>query len=104
MTASNGATQVGNEVTDLIAALHAGEITLDEVAERFRQYSWPRRATTPKTSYADLAAAEQEDPDPYIPGSYDDVVGAYDRGMLTDTQYSVLTEAIAESRSGNEMH
>jgi len=45
-----------------------------------------------------MAAAEQEDPDPYIPGSHDDVVAAYYRGQLTDAQYETLVNAIAEAR------
>jgi hypothetical protein len=49
-----------------------------------------------------MAAAELEDPDPYIPGSYDDVVAAYDRGRLTDAQYETLVDVIAEARRTEE--
>jgi len=49
-----------------------------------------------------MAAAELEDPEPYIPGSYDDVVAAYDRGRLTDVQYQILVDAIAEARRAEE--
>jgi len=45
----------------------------------------------------DLAAAALRDPEPDIPGSFDDVVAAYDRGELTHSQYRVLAEAVAES-------
>lgn len=50
----------------------------------------------------EMAATELEDPDPYIPGSYDDVVAAYDRGRLTDVQYETLVNAIAEARRTEE--
>jgi hypothetical protein len=44
-----------------------------------------------------MAIAEQEDPDPYISGSYDDVVVAHSRGRLTDSEYETLVDAIAEA-------
>jgi len=44
------------------------------------------------------AIEELQDPDPYIPGSYDDVVAAYDLGHLTDAQYAVLVDAIAAAQ------
>ena len=50
----------------------------------------------------ELAAAELEDPEPYIPGSYDDVAAAYHGGRLTDEQYAVLSEAIAEAQRAED--
>lgn len=93
---------MSNEVTRLLDALHDGSMTLNEVAERFRSRTWPHRLEPQPNSYLEMAAAELEDPDPYIPGSYDDVVAAYDRGRLTDAQYAVLVTAIAESRRVSE--
>ena len=89
---------MSNEVLQLLDALHDGSMTLAEVAERFRHRSWPHRVRPRPSSYLEMAAAEQEDPDPYIPGSYDDVVAAYDRGRLTDAEYETLVDAIAEAR------
>ena len=86
-----------NEVTDLLDALHQGSMTLDEVAERFRHRSWPARKRSQPRSFLEAAAVDMEDPDPYIPGSYDDVLAAYDRGQLTDGQYAVLAKAIADA-------
>jgi hypothetical protein len=86
-----------NEITELLDALHQGTMSLDEVAGRFRNRSWPSRERPQPGSFLDAAAVDLEDPDPYTPGSYDDVVAAYDRGQLTNTQYAVLVEAIAES-------
>jgi hypothetical protein len=87
-----------NEVSDLLDALHEGTLSLEEVAERFRHRKWPRRQEQTPASLHDLATAELEDPDPYIPGSYDDVVLAYDQHRLTDEQYAELAEAIAQAQ------
>jgi len=46
----------------------------------------------------ELAERAQQDPEPDVPGSFDDVVAAYDRGELTRDQYRILAEAVAESR------
>src|SRR5258708_4030327 len=84
-----------SEVDGLIAALRSGSLTLSDVAERFRHRSWPRtRRTAPQTA---LELAEQQDPEPDVPGSYDDLTAAYDRGHLTPEQYDLLSEAVADS-------
>lgn len=86
-----------SEVIDMLAALRDGATSLNEVAERFRNRKWPRRETVRPSTYLEAAARAQEDPDPYIPGSFDDVAGAYHRGELSDEQYEVLAQAMAES-------
>lgn len=85
------------EVTDLIAALRTGVMSLDEVADRFRHRTWARTKRPAPVSYRELAAAAQLDPEADVPGSYDDVTAAYDRGELTASQYDVLSEAVADS-------
>jgi hypothetical protein len=87
-----------SEVDTLIQSLRDGSMTLDEVARRFRERSWPRRTTPLPKSYLELAAAAQEDPEPYISGSFDDVSAAHQDGRLTDDEYEVLSEAVAESK------
>ena len=83
------------EVAELLAALRAGRLTLDEVAERFRRKSWPTaRRPVPRT-YAEIAA--QQDVDVDVPGSFDEVVAAYDRGELTREQYRALAHAVADA-------
>jgi hypothetical protein len=84
-----------SEVTDLIAALQAGSLTLDEVAERFRRRSWPRTRRPAPTTATEMA--ESLDPPPDVPGSYDDLTAAYDRKQITWEQYRTLVEAAAES-------
>jgi len=91
-----------SDVTDLITALREGSMSLDEVASRFRARSWPRRMKTAPATYLELAAAAQQDPDPYVPGSFDDVLAAYDRGELSREQYRVLAEAVAESKRAED--
>ena len=91
-----------SEVDSLIQSLRNGSMTLDEVARRFRERSWPRRTTPPPKSYLELAAAAQEDPEPYIPGSFDDVSAALQDGRLTDDEYEVLSEAVAESKRAED--
>ena len=93
---------MSTEVTALIDALRDGTLTLDQVAERFRQRSWPRRSTPLPTSYLERATAAEEDPEPYVPDSFDDVVAAYDLGRVTDEEYAVLSEAVAESKRAED--
>ena len=91
-----------SEVSDLIRALRDGTMTLDEVAEHFRARKWPRRRRPPPTSYLEMAARAQEDPEPYVPGSFDDVTDAYDRGDLSLSEYRILSEAVAESKRAED--
>lgn len=88
---------MSNEVNDLLNALRDGAMSIDEVARQFRERAWPRRRETEPTNYIELAIQAQQDPEPYVPGSYDDVAAAYHRGDLTLQQYDVLAHAIAES-------
>ncbi len=88
---------MSSEVTELITALQNGHMTLEEVADRFRERPWPRRNTEKAANYLDLAAAAERDPDPYLKGSFDDVAAAFHRGEISDLQYEVLARAMAES-------
>lgn len=88
---------MSTEVTELIGALQNGSMTLEEVADRFRERSWPRRNTEKADTYLDLAAAAERDPDPYLEDSFDDVAAAFHRGELSDIQYEILAQAMAES-------
>lgn len=88
---------MSNEVLDLITALRDGKMSLDEVAQRFRTRSWPRRNIKKGQDYIDLAAASQTDPEPYLEGSFDDVAAAFHRGDISDDEYEALAQAMAES-------
>jgi hypothetical protein len=84
-----------HEVTGLLAALRAGSMSIDEVAVRFRQRSWPATRRPLPTTYEEMA--EQQDPPADVPGSFDDVTAAYDRGEITWEQYRTLAHAVADS-------
>lgn len=86
-----------SEVADLLIALRNGALSLEEVAARFRHHAWPDERNPAPQNYRDLSLAAQQDPDPEVPGSFDDVVAAYDRGEITREQYRTLVEAAAES-------
>ena len=45
-----------NEVVDLLIALRDSSMSLSEVADRFRDRSWPRRDDPEPTTYLELAA------------------------------------------------
>jgi len=91
-----------NDVTDLIAALREGSMSLDEIASRFRERSWPRRRRPAPGSYLEMAEAAQDDPEPYVPGSFDDIAAAHQQHQITDAEYSVLSDAVAESKRAED--
>lgn len=85
-----------SEVTDLIDAYRAGELTLDELAQRFHDRVWP----TPRAaaqSAGELYQRELEDPDPAAEGSFDEVVNAYHAGQITGDEYKALARAVTEA-------
>jgi hypothetical protein len=91
-----------SEVTDLIAALRAGTMSLEEVARRFRERSWPDPPRPEPQTESEVTARLMNDPDPYIPGSFDDVNLAYDRQELTEQEYRVLARAATEAMDAED--
>jgi hypothetical protein len=88
---------MSNEIVDLLAALKNGSLSLEQVAQLFRERTWPRTRPNRPATYLEAAARAEDDPDPYVPGSFDDVAAAFHRGDLTRNQYRILAEAAAES-------
>jgi hypothetical protein len=88
---------VSTEVTELIDALKRGSISVSEVARRFRERSWPSTRGPKPETYLERAAAAAADPDPLVPGSFDEVAAAYHRGDISIDDYRTLAEAAAES-------
>ncbi len=86
-----------SDIADLIVALRTGALSLDDVAKQFRERRWPHTRRPVPQNYLELAAQAQLDPATDIPGSFDEVLGAYDRGEITRDQYRTLVEAAAES-------
>jgi hypothetical protein len=91
-----------SEVRGLLDALYDGTMSLEEVAELFRSRKWPRRSNPPARTYRELALEQLQDPEPYEPNSYDDLVAAYHLGRLTDDQYAVLAEAMADAQRAED--
>ena len=88
---------MANELNDLINALRDGSMSLDDVAQRFRGRTWPLTKKPPPRDYVEMAMRSEEDPEPDVPGSFDEVTAAYYRGELTREQYRVLAKAAADS-------
>jgi hypothetical protein len=88
---------MSSEVTELIEALRNGTMTLDEVAQHFRERIWPLTRGPKSQTYLERAAAAEADPDPLVPGSFDEVAAAYHRGDLSLDAYRTLADAAAES-------
>src|SRR5450755_88357 len=85
------------EVTNLLIALRDGTMTIDQVAEHFRQRAWPRTRGPEPQTYLELASAVEQDPGPDVPGSFEEVASAYRRGELSRADYRVLARAAADS-------
>jgi hypothetical protein len=49
------------------------------------------------TNAREAFAAEEQDPEPFLEGSFDEVYVAYMRHELTKEQYAALANAVAES-------
>lgn len=93
---------MSNEVVELLDALNEGIMTVDEVAGRFRARTWPRRRRPSSESYLDALAADLEDPDTYLPGSFDDVIAAYDQGKISREQLRILSDAVADAQRAED--
>lgn len=83
------------DVTALLAGLRDETLTLEEVADRFRRRVW--QPTRPGQGSTPEERAAQWDPGGDVPGSFDEVTAAYDRGELSSGQYRLLSEAVAEA-------
>jgi hypothetical protein len=94
---------MSSEVTELLTALQDGTMSLQQVAQRFRERSWPRSRRVEPRTYLELAEAAQNDPEPLVPGSFDEVAAAYYRGDLTRPDYRILAEAAAASMREEDM-
>ena len=85
----------GSAVTAMLASYRDGRLSLDDVSLEFRARRWPR---VPDVCPPELEPAREaiDDPEPYVPGSVDDVVLAYDLGWLSDDDYDILAIAAEE--------
>ena len=85
-----------SDVTDMIAAYGRGELTLDELAQRFRDRTWsPRRLSS--SGLQEAYKRETEDPEPIAEGSFDEVASAYIQGEISVEEYDILARAVGET-------
>jgi Zeta toxin len=86
----------GGAVAAMIDAYRRGQLSLDGLGLEFRARRWP---SVPSVCPPALepAAPAVDDLEPYVPGSFDDVVLAYDTGKLHDDEYEFLAEAATVS-------
>ncbi len=82
----------GGAVTAMLVSYRDGRISLDDLSLEFRARRWPRvlDVCPPELEQAREAI---DDPEPYVPGSFDDVVLGYDLGWLSDADYDTLAVA-----------
>ena len=82
----------GSAVITMLAAYRDGRLSLDDLSLEFRARRWPQ---VPDVCPPELEPAREaiDDPAPYVPGSFDDVVLGYDLGWLSDADYDVLATA-----------
>ncbi len=82
----------GSAVTAMLVSYRDGRLSLDDLSLEFRARRWPQ---VPDVCPPELEQAREaiDDPEPYVPGSFDDVVLAYDLGWLSDADYDVLATA-----------
>lgn len=90
-------TNDATDVRELLTALSDGRMSLNEVAQHFRERTWIRRQPQRYASDLEWMGAELDDAEPHLPGSFDDVSAAYHRDEITLEQYSVLREAVLDS-------
>ena len=82
----------GSAVTAMLTSYREGRLSLDDLTLEFRVRRWPQVPDVCPPEL-DQARAAIDDPEPYVPGSFDDVVLAYDLGWLADADYDVLATA-----------
>jgi len=82
----------GSAVTAMLVSYRDGRISLDDLSLEFRARRWPQ---VPDVCPPELEQAREaiDDPEPYVPGSFDDVVLAYDLGWLSGADYDILAAA-----------
>ena len=82
----------GSAITAMLETYRMGGMSLDDLSLEYRARRWPR---VPDVCPPELEAARAaiDDLEPYVPGSFDDVVMAYDLGWLSGEDYDILATA-----------
>jgi hypothetical protein len=90
----------GGAVAAMISAYQRGQLGLEGLGLEFRVRRWPAVPSACPPGLGQARAAI-DDLEPYVPGSFDDVVLAYDLGRLSDKEYEFLAESAAVSAPDN---
>ena len=98
--AARGGGLPGGAVGAMISAYRRGQLGLEGLGLEFRARRWPE-VPSACPSGLEQAGPAIDDLEPYVPGSFDDVVLAYDLGRLSDDEYEFLAEAAACSAPGS---
>lgn len=81
-----------SEITAALRKLSAGQLSIEEVAQRFANRDWPKG--NPPATLNEAFRRMEDDPAPIVPGSWDEVAVAYTNGLITDQQYETLYDAV----------
>jgi hypothetical protein len=90
----------GGAVGAMISAYRRGQLGLEGLGLEFRVRRWPEVPSACPPGL-EQASAAIDDLEPYVPGSFDDVVLAYDLGHLSDGEYEFLAGSAACSAPGH---
>ncbi len=90
----------GGAVAAMLSAYRRGQLRLEGLGLEFRVRRWPEVPSACPPGL-EQASAAIDDLEPYVPGSFDDVVLAYDLGRLSDDEYEFLAGAAACSAPGS---
>jgi hypothetical protein len=86
----------GGAVTAMIDTYRGGQLDLEGLGLEFRARRWPAVPSVCPPALGPAGPAV-DDLEPYVPGSFDDVVLAYDLGKLSDDEYEFLAGAVSIS-------
>jgi hypothetical protein len=82
-----------SDVTILIGSYRAGRLTLPGLTRQLAIRAWPQALPVTPPGL-ELAAAAIDDLEPWTPGSFDEVILAADRGILTEADYAAIAAAL----------
>jgi hypothetical protein len=85
------------EVNELLAKYKSGELTLGELAQRFRTRRWPNADPPQRRTYREMAARAQAEAGSDAADSFDDVEAAFFRHDISVEEYEHLRAAMVDA-------
>lgn len=80
-------------VMEMLTQLNEGKTDIETVVKDFSGRDWVKPVLSTTNASAALAA-DQDDPEPTNPASFDMVSGAWLNGLITDAQYETIRTAV----------